>query len=79
MSFVRPDVEGLLGKVTSIGLTSGETEAEPVKDLDNKVSLIFQTPGRRTYRHHPIYMRVVRRTFVPAAREKMVTTTPACP
>ena len=31
MSFVRPDVEGLLGEVTSIGLTSGETEAEPVK------------------------------------------------
>ena len=31
MSFVRPDVEGLLGEVASIGLTSGETEAEPVK------------------------------------------------
>ena len=31
MSFVRPDIEGLLGEVASIGLTSGETEAEPVK------------------------------------------------
>jgi hypothetical protein len=31
MSLVRPDVKGLLGKVTSIGLTSGETEAKPVK------------------------------------------------
>ena len=31
MSFVRPDVEGLLGEVASIGLTSGETETEPVK------------------------------------------------
>jgi len=31
ISFVRPDVKGLLGKVGSIGLASGETEAESVK------------------------------------------------
>ena len=35
MSFVRPDVEGLLGEVASIGLTSGETEAEPVKEASS--------------------------------------------
>jgi hypothetical protein len=42
MSFVRPDVEGLLGKVTSIGLTSGETEAEPVKIAIIKFHQVFK-------------------------------------
>jgi hypothetical protein len=31
VSFVRPDVKGLLGKVGGIDLASGETEAESVK------------------------------------------------
>jgi hypothetical protein len=42
MSFVRPDVEGLLGEVTSIGLTSGETEAEPVKIAIIKFHQVFK-------------------------------------
>jgi hypothetical protein len=42
MSFVRPDVEGLLGKVASIGLTSGETEAEPVKIAIIEVHQLFE-------------------------------------
>ena len=42
MSFIRPDVESLLGKVTSIGLTSGETEAEPVKILIIKFHYLFK-------------------------------------
>ena len=42
MSFVRPDVEGLLGEVTSIGLTSGETKAEPVKIAIIKFHQVFK-------------------------------------
>jgi hypothetical protein len=31
MSFARPDVKSLLGKITSVSLTSGETEAKSIK------------------------------------------------
>ena len=31
MSFARPDVKSLLGQITSVSLTSGETEAKSVK------------------------------------------------
>jgi hypothetical protein len=54
MSFGRPNVEGLLGEIASISLTSGETEAEPVKIAIIEFSLALQSPGRRPYRHHPI-------------------------
>ncbi len=51
MSFVRPDVEGLLGEVASIGLTSGETEAEPVKEA----SLLAARPPRILTRSRDFY------------------------